>query len=233
MKTVGSVKSLWRYPVKSMRGEKCDSLLFDNRGAVGDRFYSVKDEAGKFGSGKDTRRFVKIDGLFNFSSFYDGEIPVILFPDGKTARGNDPTIHTELSKALNQTVTLSEEKLVSHFDDSPVHIVATASLDWLKAKLPASVIDERRFRPNIVIETEGAELLEQNWIGKTLEINGVVLEITQPTVRCVMVNFPQPDIPQDKRIFAGIGRESNLNFGVYARVSAGGDVRFGEKVKII
>lgn len=234
MKTVGVVKGLWRYPVKSMRGEKCDSLLFENRGAVGDRFYTVKNEAGKFGSGKDTRRFVKIDDLFNFSSFYDGEIPVILFPDGKTARGDDPAIHSELSKALNQAVTLSEEKLVSHFDDSPVHIVTTASLDWLKAKLPLSVIDERRFRPNIVIETEvAAELLEQSWIGKSLEINGVVLEIMHPTVRCVMVNFPQSEIPEDKRIFAGIGRESDLNFGVYARVSAGGDVRFGEKVKII
>ena len=48
-----------------------------------------------------------------------------------------------------------------------------------------------------------------------------------------MVNFAQPDIPEDKRIFAGIGRESDLNFGVYARVSTGGNIRCGEKVKTI
>lgn len=169
MKTAGIVKSLWRYPVKSMSGEKCDSLPFDNRGAVGDRFYAVKDEAGKFGSGKDTRRFVKIDGLFNFKSVYDGEIPIIFFPEGKSVRGDDERIHSELSKALNQTVTLSKKQLIPHFDDSPVHIVTTASLNWLKSRLPAYVIDERRFRPNIVIETEGAELLEQNWTGKHLK----------------------------------------------------------------
>jgi uncharacterized protein YcbX len=86
----------------------------------------------------------------------------------------------------------------------------------------------------MVIETEGPGPVEQNWPGKTLRIGqGVTLEIMRPTERCLMTNFAQPAIPEDKSIFACIGREADLKFGVYAKVLAGGEVNTGEKVEII
>lgn len=233
MKHAGIVKSLWRYPVKSMLGEPCRTLLIEDRGVVGDRLFAVRDEQGKFGSGKSTRRFVKIDGLFKFQAVYDGSIPVITFPDGKSVRGDDSFVHSELTKALNQPVTLIKEQSTRYFDTDSIHLITTASLDWLKSRLPDSVIDERRFRPNIVIQTEGSELVEQDWIGKTLRIGqGVMLEVTQPTKRCLMVNFAQPAIPEDNSIFTFIGREIDLIFGVYARAVTGGEVNYGEIVNI-
>src|SRR5215204_4679969 len=110
MKFAGTVKNLWRYPVKSMLGESCRALLFDNRGAAGDRLFAVRDEQGKFGSGKNTRRFVKIDGLFELRAIYDEGVPVITFPDGKSIRGDDSSINYELSKALNESVELAKEQ---------------------------------------------------------------------------------------------------------------------------
>jgi uncharacterized protein len=216
-----------------MSGENCHPLHFDNRGAVGDRLYAVKSEERKFGSGKTTRRLVKIDGLFSFSSVYDGEIPVISFPNGKVVRGNDVGIDSELSKSLNQTVTLSKEQTILHFDDSPVHIVTTDLLDRLKSVLSESIIDERRFHSNIVIETKGGELLVQNRIGKTLKFGEVGLEITHPTELFVMVYFPQSNIPEDKRIFTRIGRKAGLNFGIYAKVLVGGNIKYEKRIKII
>jgi uncharacterized protein YcbX len=234
MEFIGTVKSLWRYPVKSMNGEICRDLLFENRGVVGDRLFAVKNEHGKFGSGKTTRRFVQIDGLFRFRAVYDGGVPVVTFPDGRSVRGDDSSIHSELSRTLDQPVTLAEEQSISHFDDAPVHLITTASLNWLRAKLPGSVVDERRFRPNVVIETEGSELVEREWVGRTLRIGKrVTLEVTHPTERCVMTNFAQPEIPEDKNIFACVGREAGLKFGVYAKVLMGGDVSCGERVGII
>lgn len=234
MKLIGVVKNLWRYPVKSMLGEPRRNLLFDGRGVVGDRLFAVRDEQGKFGSGKNTRRFVKIDGLFKFRAVYDGGVPVITLPGGKSVRGDDSSVHSELTEALSRPVTLAEEQSIPHFDNAPVHLLTTSSLDWLRARLPGSVIDESRFRPNIVIETEGPGLVEQDWLGKTLRVGqGVMLEITRPTERCVMTNFAQPSIPEDKSIFACIGREADLNFGVYAKVLAGGEVNWGEKVELI
>lgn len=234
MTCLGVVKSLWRYPVKSMIGESCGHLFFEERGVVGDRQFAVRNEQGKLGSGKHTRRFVKIDGLFKFRAVYDGSVPVITFPDGKSVRGDDSAIHSELTEVLNQQVTLAPEQLIPHFDDAPVHLVTTASLDWLKAKLPGSVIDEKRFRPNVVVETAGSELIEQSWLGKTLRLGpGVLLEITRPTQRCVMTNFAQPEIPEDENVFACIGREADLNFGVYAKVLVSGEVNCGAQVEII
>ena len=85
-----------------------------------------------------------------------------------------------------------------------------------------------------MIETEGVGLIEQNWMGETLRMGqDVMLKITDPTERCVMTNFAQPTIPEDNSIFACIGRETDFNFGVYAKVIVGGEVNCDEKVEII
>ena len=77
------VSKLWRYPVKSMLGEECSSVEVAARGVRGDRLFAVRDAEGKFGSGKNTRRFRQIDGLFAFRASYSSEWPDITFPDGK------------------------------------------------------------------------------------------------------------------------------------------------------
>ena len=82
--SIGTVTSLWRYPIKSLLGEKCQTLDRDQRGVVGDRLFAIADENGKFGSGKTTRRFVKIDRLFELQAHYADHVPVIQFPDGLT-----------------------------------------------------------------------------------------------------------------------------------------------------
>ena len=106
---IGTIAGLWRYPVKSMIGERRESLLLERRGVVGDRLYAVRDEAGKFGSGKTTRRFRLMDGLYRFRAHYDGETPVITFPDGAMFRGDDSAIDARLSDALGISVQLSRE----------------------------------------------------------------------------------------------------------------------------
>ena len=94
---LGIVTRLWRYPVTSMLGEQCESLDVHTRGVAGDRLFAIRDTNGKFGSGKSTRRFRQINGLFGFQAVYAGEVPVIRFPDGRTMRGDHPDIHTALS----------------------------------------------------------------------------------------------------------------------------------------
>src|SRR5215472_2235043 len=128
---VGMVCDLWRYPVKSMRGERGEQLELDRRGVIGDRLYAVRDVAGKFGSGKTTRRFRRIDGLLQFRAVYDGAVPLLTFPDGTAMRGDDPAIHVALSAQLAMPVTLSREAEISHFDAGPLHLLTTASLRTL------------------------------------------------------------------------------------------------------
>ena len=116
MKLYGKVKQLWRYPVKSLLGESLTELSIDRRGVVGDRWFAISNTQGKFGSGKNTRRFRKIEGLFSFQAKYDNKTLLIVFPNGRTFEANDPNLNRELSSALGQPVTLVSEKNISHFD---------------------------------------------------------------------------------------------------------------------
>lgn len=225
---MASVATLWRYPVKSMIGEECDEVELNARGVRGDRQFAVRSADGKFGSGKNSRRFRLIEGLFTFSARSVGDWPEIAFPDGRHMRGDDPHIHRALSEALKQPVTLAREKEVLHFDDSPIHLLSTASLRWLQSRLPQSRVDERRFRPNITVTSDEREL---SWVGRILQIgNSVKLRVTAPTGRCVMTTSAQTDLPFDPKILRCIAQEAGEDFGVYAEVLQAGRVSRGDPV---
>jgi len=226
----GRVVRLWRYPVKSMLGEECASLDVDARGAVGDRLFAVRDADGKFGSGKTTRRFRKIDGLFGFRAAYEAGVPRITFPDGRTILGEDPNVHTALSQVLGQPVTLVREAGISHLDAGPLHLLTTASLAWLRARLPDAHVDDRRFRPNVLIDIVGFGQVERLWLGKVLHIGAVTLQIRDLAERCVMVNLPQDELPEDSRVLRNLERDSGLHFGVYAEVREPGTINRGDPV---
>src|SRR5437867_3870881 len=153
-----------------MLGEQCEHLDLNTRGVEGDRLFAIRDANGKFGSGKSTRRFRRIDGLFGCRAFYAGNVPIILFPDGRTVRGDNPDTHAVLSRTLGQPVTLAREAGIAHLDAGPVHLLTTAALTWLRAAVPEGAMDERRFRPNLVIEVPGATQVEREWLGKVLSV---------------------------------------------------------------
>lgn len=219
---IGTVARLWRYPVKSMLGETSERVDVDERGVRGDRLFAVRDERGSLGSGKTTRRFRHIEGLFGFKALAG---PEIVFPDGTRMAASDAGVHAALSRILGLPVTLAREESMPHHDSAPVHLVTTASLRWLKA-------DERRFRPNIVVDLPGEAPVEQGWIGKTLVLgDSVVLRIIEPTERCVMTTFAQEDLPADPSVLRRIAREANLQFGVYAEVLNPGTILRGDTVQ--
>lgn len=226
------IVELWRYPVKSMLGERCDALHVEMRGVQGDRLFAIRDAQGKFGSGKHTRRFRRIDGLFGFSASYRAEEPQIRFPDGEVMGGDAPRIHRALSTALGLPVTLAREAEVSHFDSAPIHLLTSGSLAWLRAALPAVGIDARRFRPNLVIEVPDPEPIEQTWIGKRLRIGEVELQVSDATERCGMVAFAQSELPKAPGVLKHITRQADLKFGVYAQVLKAGVVRLNDQVVV-
>ncbi len=234
---VGMVRDLRRYPVKSMRGERGERLELDRRGVIGDRLYAVRDAAGKFGSGKTTRRFRRIDGLLQFRAVYDGAVPLLTFPDGTTIRGDDPAIHVALSAQLAMPVTLSREAEISHFDAGPLHLLTTASLRTLGGALaegPEQALDRRRFRPNMLVETEAGGLPEDTWQGQELAVGADVrLRVAGRTERCVMVGLAQDELPHDARILKAAARVNAVCLGVYADVLAPGTIRVGDSIRFL
>ena len=108
---IGSVISLWRYPVKSMLGEELDATEVTDRGLTGDRAYAIVDSTdGKVASAKNPRKW---PSLFDcHASILEpngaGETPRVLIslPDGTTVSGDQDDRHEILSKALSREVTL-------------------------------------------------------------------------------------------------------------------------------
>jgi uncharacterized protein YcbX len=227
---VGTVSRLWRYPVKSMLGEQCPQLQVEPRGIAGDRLYALRDAEGKFGSGKNGRRFRQIDGMFGLRARYRDGLPEISLPDGGSLRADDARVDVILSKVLGLDVRLERDAGATHFDSGPVHLVSTRALDWLRSRLPESKVDERRFRPNIVVDTEDDE---QSWPGRVLHIGQARLRVLAPTERCRMTTLPQDDLPSDPRILTCIGRDAQLRFGVYAEVLGPGEIRVGDAVDVL
>ena len=117
-----------------------------------------------------------------------------------------------------------------HFDSSPIHLLTSASLEWLRSRLPESRIDERRFRPNLVVSSGQSELC---WIGKILEIGEARLKVVEPTGRCGMTTFAQTDLPFDPKILRCIAQEAGEDFGVYAEVIQPGRISQGDEVRIV
>jgi uncharacterized protein YcbX len=222
-----SVARLWRYPVKSLRGEACAQLRIGMQGAQGDRRYAVRDAAGRVGSAK------RIDALFGLAaSGIDGAVK-IHFADGGARPVSDPGLDAALSAALGQPVRLAREDAPAYFDAAPLHLLTTASLAWLARTLPGAQADERRFRPNFVLQASGQEPMELGWIGRRIRIgDAVVLRVVAPTGRCRMVTLPQAGLSGDPGILRAITGGLDARFGVYAEVEAPGEARVGDPVRL-
>jgi uncharacterized protein len=94
----------------------------------------------------------------------------------------------------------------------------------------------RRFRPNIVIESaatsgEKNDFIENLWVGKKLMIGeDIVLKVTGPCTRCVMITLPQGDLPKDLGTLRTVAQYNRVTAGVYATVHEGGTIRRGDQV---
>jgi uncharacterized protein YcbX len=123
----------------------------------------------------------------------------------------------------------------TYFDAYPLHIITTATLRSLARSTPSSRVDVRRFRPNSVVElddTGGDPFPEQGWLGKTVRIGDVRVEVVNPCARCVMITRPFAELPEDRALLRTVVRKANQNVGVYATVTTPGVVRAGDIVTV-
>jgi uncharacterized protein len=232
----GLVAEVWRYPVKSMLGERCENVELDSRGVLGDRLWAVQDRDGKLGSGKNTRRFRRIDGLLGFSARYDGTVPVVTLPGGRQVRGDDPHIDEQLRSALRRAdVGLAREAAISHFDQAALHLVTDSSLSWLAAAVTDAAVDARRLRPNLVIATgQPPGFAEDAWVGRSARIGrSVVVEFTHRTERCVMVNNAQDGLRNSSQVLRAVAEANGLSLGIYATVIRAGMIHLGDEIEML
>lgn len=119
----------------------------------------------------------------------------------------------------------------THYDCWPLMVMTTSAMAALRLALPDSVIDERRFRPSIVIDGAEAGHPEFGWKGRIATIGSAVVEFLDPCPRCVMPTHRINEaLPEDRSILRHIVRDLNQNLGVYARVLEPGACAVGDAV---
>lgn len=262
----GHVATLWRYPVKSMQGEELNAAEVTTAGVLGDRKFAVVDAVtGKVAGAKNPRKwpgFFYFRSAYVSPPVAGAPLPAvrITMPDGASATTQDTELPRLLSAALGREVMLSaglgvataeyaEDRLVpedevitwemppgTFFDQAPLHLVTTATLDKLRLLYPAGRFEPRRFRPNIIVATppEAEGFVENDWVGREIAVGPQVrLRVTTTTGRCVMTTLPQGDLPHDRAILQTAVRHNDAQAGVYAQILAGGPVMRGDAVTIL
>jgi uncharacterized protein YcbX len=225
------VLELWRYPVKSLLGERLDAVEVDARGVRGDRLFAVTDRDGKIGSGKTTRRFRRLPGLFELCARSNGDDALVRLPDGRELAVGDARLDAFLSERYGDELHVLRESTVSHMDAAPLHLLTTAALHWLQEALPASVIDRRRFRPNVVVAVEGRQVVEDGWVDRRFSLGGALVRIVDRMERCVMATNAQAELPKDPSVLWAVTKLNGMCLGVSAAVERPGTIRVGDAMR--
>jgi len=246
----GRIAALWRFPVKSMLGERLEAVKVTGRGLLGDRAYALVDGAtGKVASAKHTKLWA---GLLRCRAAFVEPLrpgaeppPVrIQLADGTSVTSDAPDVDAVLSRHWGRDVELARAAREdgSFVDAFPVSVLTTSTLDRLNELAPQSTFDARRFRMNLIVETPPAGFAENAWVGRGLGVGEEVeLSVAIPDPRCALTNMAQEELPRDPQILKTLARHNTLEVagaglqpcaGVYAVVTSSGTVRAGDPVKV-
>jgi uncharacterized protein YcbX len=123
----------------------------------------------------------------------------------------------------------------THHDCYPLMVMTTSALAAMKAAVPDSVVDIKRFRPSLVVDSGDADgHPEFSWKNSRVAIGSAVIEILDPCPRCVMVTRAiNKDIPADRAVLRHIVRDLNQSVGVYARVLTPGACSVGDEIRFL
>lgn len=232
-KPFGQLAEIWRYPVSSLGGERLEEVDLIATGIPGDRLYGLYDEATDEPSAphrqKRWRRAPEAAARRNGQG-----IEVSLDRRDWRQGGEAAAI---LSEFLGFRVGLrpyAAENAKKLYEPSPIHLVTTASLRALAKIIPDSILDVRRFRPNLVIDIPDTdEFIEQGWLGRSIRVGQTVLRGTEPCVRCPFTSLAQgSDVPFDRNVHGAITQRAESHLGIYCNVITLGSLRRGDPVAL-
>ncbi len=234
---VGTIQSLYRYPVKSMAGEALDTATLGWHGLAGDRRYAFRrvQESGGF----PWLTAVRLPALIRYQPYSEtkGAPPThVRTPAGVELDLHGAALQQELSTLHGAEVQLMQLKH-GMFDEAPLSLITTETLDTLAAKAETE-IDPRRFRPNILVAADsGAPFPENAWVGKLIvfgEANDApAMTAAQLDVRCGMVNLDPDTAEVTPQILKAVVQTNQNCAGVYGAALRTGKISVGDRVFVI
>ena len=237
---VGHVSEIVRYPVKSMAGVASESAELGWHGFDGDRRFAIRRVGDQSGF-----PWVSASRLPDLLLYHpvgldesSGEpLPThIRTPTGSLVALRSAELKAELTGRLGGEVELMKLKH-GVFDEAVVSVISLATIAGIGREAGLN-LDRRRFRANIVVETERSDpFLEDEWVGSMLVFGdndpAPAVSVTLRDERCVMLDIDPDTGVQDARIMKTVVRLNQNKAGVYATVVRRGAVRVGDRVSLM
>ena len=233
---IGTVEGIFRYPVKSMRGEPLQSAALGWHGLEGDRRLAFRrvDARGGF----PWLSAGRLPELVCFTPVRHDEAPDSLPTHVRTPQGEELPL---LGEALAAEVQLRhgspvEMTHLKHgiFDEASVSLLASATVREL-GLLATTSADARRFRPNVLVRaTREIPFAEDEWVGGVLSFgdaeDAACVAVTMRDLRCAMVNLDPDTAARSPEVMRACRRANDSHAGVYATVTKTGRIEVGQTI---
>jgi uncharacterized protein YcbX len=223
-----NITQLWRYPVKSLGGERLESSPVSPGGIRFDRQYMIVDgDQHRHGKALTARLVAKLLAFKAVAA--DGQVRV------KTPGGEMLSCDGDFAQYLQRTIerplwieALAPQGTPFH-DAHDILVVNVASLRSLEQEW-GKMLNPLRFRPNILIEGDDAPpYIENGWVGRRFKAGDVVFEGAALDERCVLTTIDPDTQVTDPSLLRLIVERHNQCFGLYCRVLSPGNIAVGDE----
>jgi uncharacterized protein YcbX len=259
---VGTVESLWRYPVKSMGGEMLTESFMGFSGVYGDRCYAFKNSGARKGfpylnanvqqqmllyhpKFRYPERALKPPNLTEAMSIAPGVTPAnadpeemmldVLTPSGTVVAIDDPALIEMLGEGLrgeNHLTLVRSDRALT--DCRPVSLISLQTVRQIEEEM-GSPVDKRRFRSNIYLNlTSEHGFSEDELVGRKLRLGSkAVIAVLERDPRCKMISLDPDTGEHNPKVFRKVAQAHEAFAGVYCAVLVEGVLSVGDPVEVV
>jgi len=260
--TIGTVESVWRYPVKSMRGEKMTEMFMGFSGIYGDRCYAFKNSAGRRGfpylnanvqqqmlryrpQFRHVERAAKPPNLIEAMRIAPGVNPAnaepsdldldVVTPSGAAVGVDDPALLELLCDGLrgeNHLTLVRSDRALT--DCRPVSLISLQTIRQIEVDVGIP-IDKRRFRANVYLDLAShAGFAEEKMVGRKLRIGpSAVVMVLERDPRCKMISLDPDTGEHNPEVLRNVAQAHDAFAGVYGAVLVEGILTEDDSVELM
>lgn len=262
MKTVGTIESLWRYPVKSMGGETLAESFIGFSGVYGDRCYAFKNSAARKGfpylsatvqqqmllyhpKFRYPERASKPPNLIEAMSIAPGVTPAnaepedmmldVVTPSGRVVAIDDPALIEMLGEGLrgeNHLTLVRSDRALT--DCRPVSLISLQTVRQVEAE-SGIALNKRRFRANVYLDlASDCGFAEDELVGRKLRIGpSAVIMVLERDPRCKMISLDPDTGEHNPEILRKVAQAHGAFAGVYCAVLVEGILTKGDSIEVV
>jgi len=239
MMEIGHIEAIFRYPVKSMGGERLEAANLGWHGLEGDRRLALRRMDDR--SGFPWLSASKLPDLLLFAPHRredgaEGDLPThVRAPDGQELPVFGEELAAEVGRRLGAPVQMMQ---LNHgiFDEACISVIASDTVREIE-RLAGRSPDVRRFRPNVVVRLlRSAPFQEDEWVGGVLSFgegdDAPAITVTMRDVRCSMVNLDPDSARPDPEMLRAVVRANQNTSGIYGAVARIGRLAVGQTISL-